>query len=89
MPDRQQAAHPKEQRPASAVMSAREAARYIGEGLNHFYALVNAGEIAYILVGPQKVTKRFRPADLERYLLRNRVPDNAERVELMQMRKRA
>jgi hypothetical protein len=61
------------------VLSAREAAAYIGEGLNHFYTLVNAGEIAYILTGPQKATKKFRPADLDRYLLRNRVPDNAER----------
>lgn len=63
-----------------AVRSTKEAAHYVGLGLNAFRAAVKRGEIAAIKDGGHP---RFLVADLDAYLQRKRHP---ARTELRQER---
>lgn len=58
------------------VMTAQEAARYIGVRLSHLYRLTMQKEIPYYK--PRGKVMYFKRAELDNWVLSKRIPTNAE-----------
>lgn len=61
-----------------SVLSFIDACKYLGISRMTMYRLIKSRQIAYSKIGTGRGTYRFRKADLDAYLERNRVEAHAE-----------